>query len=106
MLILYDRLRTEQDGKQLGTVWTIKLPRKNEKAFGTHPEQQLLALLEWIILACSEAGDWVFDPFAGSATTGVAAIKHQRKFIGCEQEASYLAIAKRRLEDSIPGRNE
>ena len=97
----HELMRKDQDGKLMNTVWSIKLPEKSEQAFGRHPEQKPLALLDWIILSCSQENDWVFDPFAGSATTGVAAIGHKRHFIGCESQDSYINIAKKRLEHRI-----
>jgi len=48
------------------------------------------ALLERIILSSSKEGDIVLDPFCGSATSGVVAIRHNRKFIGIDSEKKYL----------------
>ena len=93
----YEQMRDENGGKQMKTVWTIKPPQKDEKKFGKHPTQKPLQLLERITLASTDENDWVFDPFAGSATTGVAAIRHQRRFIGCELEREFIAVAKKRL---------
>ncbi|MCZ2244238.1 site-specific DNA-methyltransferase, partial [Neisseria meningitidis] len=55
-------------------------------------------LLERCILSASNIGDLIFDPFMGSGTTGVAALKHGRKFCGCELEEDFFELAKKRLE--------
>jgi site-specific DNA-methyltransferase (adenine-specific) len=78
-------------GKQMRSVWSITTPQKQEKIFGKHPTQKPLKLLDRIILAASKPDDWILDPFAGSATTGVSALKNGRKFIGIDSEESYLA---------------
>jgi len=62
-----------------------------------HPTVKELPLLETIILAFSKEGDLVFDPFIGSGTTGVAALKLKRNFIGCEINKEYFEIAKKRI---------
>lgn len=99
----YQLMRAENGGRQMKTVWSIKPPKKEEKSFGKHPTQKPLELLERIILAGSHEDDWVFDPFAGSATTGIAAIRHGRKFIGCELESTFIELSKKRLEAVING---
>jgi len=76
--------------KQMRSVWAINTSPQSEKTFGKHPTQKPLALLERIILASSNVGDVVLDPFCGSATTGVAANKHNRIFIGIDKEVEYL----------------
>ena len=93
----YERMRGENGGRQMKTVWRIKPPQRDEKKFGKHPTQKPLQLLERIILASTAENDLVFDPFAGSATTGVAAIRHQRGFIGCELEREFTSMAEQRL---------
>lgn len=85
-------------GKQMRTVWSIPTPGKNEKEFGRHPTQKPLALLERIIAACTDADALVLDPFMGSGTTGVAALRHGRGFIGIERDEQYFAVARARIE--------
>jgi DNA modification methylase len=58
-------------------------------------------LAEPCILAGSEVGDTVLDPFAGSGTTGVVALRHGRKFIGVELNPEYVNLAKRRITTSL-----
>jgi len=84
-------------GKQMKDVWKISPPDKTEKRFGKHPTQKPLQLLERIILASSTPHQIVLDPFAGSGTTGVAAVKYRRFFIGIEKEKEYIDIASQRI---------
>lgn len=76
--------------KQMRSVWSINTSPKNEKIHGKHPTQKPLALLERIVLASSNEGDLILDPFCGSATTGVAALQSKRRFIGIDLEVEYL----------------
>ena len=62
-----------------------------------HPTQKPLDLMVKIIEDNSQEGDVVFDPFMGSGTTGVACVQANRSFIGCEIDAKYFKIAKRRI---------
>ena len=93
----YEVMREQNQGKQMKCVWTIKPPATSEKAFGKHPTQKPLALLERLILAASNEGDLIFDPFMGSATTGVAALKHKRKFCGADVDEQFFELSKKRL---------
>ena len=63
-----------------------------------HPTQKPEKLIAKLILASSDEGDVVFDPFLGSGTTAVVAKKLNRKFIGIEKEKEYVALALTRLE--------
>lgn len=84
------------------SIWSINTPSKSEKKYGKHPTQKPLELLNRIILATSREGDMVLDPFCGSGTTGVAALKHHRRFIGIDNEVSYLhEYAIPRLQDIL-----
>lgn len=94
----YDFMKSQNNGKQMKCVWQFTPPNKAEKVFGKHPTQKPLALLERCILAASNVGDLIFDPFMGSGTTGVAALKHGRYFCGCEIETEYFELAKKRLQ--------
>jgi len=73
-------------------------PRASEKKEGRHPTQKPLELLDRILLASTEAGDLVLDPFAGSGTTGVAAARLGRRFVGIELEPEYADLAVRRFK--------
>ncbi|MCG8625620.1 MAG: site-specific DNA-methyltransferase [Proteobacteria bacterium] len=94
----------KQKNKQMRSVWSISTPSPWEKKYGKHPTQKPFALLERIILATSKKGDLVLDPFCGSATTGVAALRHGRKFVGIDNEREYLTkFAIPRLKDEMKG---
>ena len=80
-------------------IWVINTPKLQEKKYGKHPTQKPLELLRRIILASTNKGDIVLDPFTGSSTTGLAAIMNDRKFIGIDTEKNYLELSKKRLKD-------
>lgn len=63
-----------------------------------HPAQKPVKLLEHILKIASNEGDVIFDPFMGVGSTGVAALKNNRKFIGCEIEKEYFDAALRRID--------
>jgi adenine-specific DNA-methyltransferase len=67
------------------------------KEYEQHPSQKPEALLERVVLASSNPGDLVLDPFSGTFTTGAVAARHGRRFVGVEQEAEYVAVGLRRL---------
>jgi site-specific DNA-methyltransferase (adenine-specific) len=85
----------EPGGEQV--VWAVPTPGPREKVHGRHPTQKPLALLERVLAASAKPGDLVLDPFAGSGTTGVAALRAGCRFLGVERDASYLDLAARRL---------
>ena len=94
----YERMKALNGGRQMKSVWTIGAPGKAEKPFGRHPTQKPVALLDRILLASTREHDVVFDPFAGSGTTGVSAIGLRRRFVGCELEREFVDLAVNRLE--------
>jgi site-specific DNA-methyltransferase (adenine-specific) len=65
-----------------------------------HQTQKPVALMERLVRLFSNKGELVLDPFAGSGTTGVAAIRNGRRFLGWEVNSSYFEIARRRLENA------
>lgn len=86
---------------QMRSVWSIYPPKKEEKRFGKHPTQKPIDLLVRIILASTDKGDVVLDPFTGSSTTGLAATLNNRKFIGIDMEKKYLDLSIKRYRDLI-----
>jgi len=89
--------------KQMRDLWIIPVCQgkervKDETGRSAHPTQKPENLLERIILASSNKGDVILDPFLGSGTTAVVAKKLGRNWIGIETEDKYIKIAKRRLE--------
>lgn len=65
-----------------------------------HPNEKPLRLMEQIVATHSQPGDVVLDPFMGSGTTGVAAIKLGRRFIGIELDPAHFETACRRFEEA------
>lgn len=95
----YSLMKELNEGKQMKDVWLMNLPSKAEKVFGKHPTQKPVDLLERIILASTNEGDLILDPFNGSGTTGVAALNLKRKYIGIDNNKEYLEITKKRLKE-------
>lgn len=93
----YELMKLMNGGKQMKDVWTGSLTPQKEKAEGKHPTQKPEYLLERIVLASTEEGAVLLDPFVGSGTTAVAGVRLGRKCIGIDSEAEYLDIAARRL---------
>lgn len=80
-------------------IWAITTPAREEKKHGKHPTQKPIALLERIILASSTVRDTILDSFTGSSTTGIAAIRHGRRFIGIDTDEHFLELSVKRLEE-------
>ena len=93
----YKLMKETNRGKQMKSVWEIRPPEPWEKKFGKHPTQKPVALLERILLASSNEGDLVLDPFAGSATTLLAAFHLRRNAIACEFSLDFVHLAVKRL---------
>lgn len=79
------------------TVWQVTTQPYPEAHFATYPE----ALVLPCVLAGSPAGGTVLDPFAGSGTTGVVALKQGRQFVGIELNPEYAKLAERRIRESV-----
>lgn len=84
-------------------VWNIPNVKGNHAEKTIHPCQFPVGLAERLILSLCPAGGLVLDPFAGVATTGIAAILHNRRFIGSEKRQSYVQIGTRRIKDALSG---
>ncbi len=95
----YEVMKRLNGDKQMTDVWRIPAVGKWEKTCGKHPTQKPLRLLYRIILACTNEGDTILDPFAGSCTTGIAANLLGRNFIGIDQEQEYLDLGIRRRQE-------
>lgn len=93
--------KLKNPGKQMRSVWSISTPKPSEKRFGKHPTQKPLNLLRRVVMASSNEGDIVLDPFTGSSTTGIASYLLGRCFIGIDNEKEYLEISQKRIEDLI-----
>jgi DNA modification methylase len=80
--------------------WNINQVKNVSKADNHHPCPIPLELAEKIIKSTTKEGDTVFDPFMGSGTIGIACKKLNRHFIGCDIDASYCELAKKRINDA------
>ena len=99
----YQNLKELNEGKQMRSDWYIpicsgkeRLRKDNNQR--SHPTQKPEALLYRILLASTNKGDLVLDPFSGSGTTAVVAKKLQRNFIGIEKDKEYVKLSKERLK--------
>ena len=95
----YDLMKDLNNGKQMTDVWQMPAIGRWEKTCGKHPTQKPLRLLVRIILASTNQGDWILDPFSGSSTTGIAANLCGRRFAGLEQEEEFCKLSKARREE-------
>lgn len=95
----YNLMKKINQNKQMTDVWSLPAIAKWEKSCGKHPTQKPLSLLSRIILASTQKGEWILDPFCGSSTTGIAANLLNRRYLGVEKEENFLEISKnRRIE--------
>jgi site-specific DNA-methyltransferase (adenine-specific) len=81
-------------------LWNGMLKASERGEIRVHPTQKPIAVMEWCLQQVTRAGETILDPFMGSGTTGVAAIKLGRKFIGIEIDPGYFDIACRRIEQA------
>ena len=95
----YDLMKHINGDKQMPDVWRLPAIAPWEKSCTKHPTQKPLGLLSRIILASTEPGAWILDPFSGSSTTGIAANLLNRRFLGIEREEEFAAISKARREE-------
>ena len=75
--------------------WNGMIRQGNEQRY--HPTQKPLEVMKWVIELCPKS-DTILNPFMGSGTTGVACMQLGRKFIGCELDPAYFAIAEKRIK--------
>lgn len=95
----YSLMKEINNNKQMKDVWTTSLTKPSEKKNGRHPTQKPLEILERIILASTNENDLILDPFCGSSTTGIAAAKLKRNYIGIDNEKEYLDLSIRRYKE-------
>ena len=93
----YRLMKEQAGGRQMKSVWEILPPDREEKRFGKHPTQKPVALLERILLASTDPGDLVLDPFMGSGTTLLTAFRLHRRSLGCELSLEFLNLSIRRI---------
>ncbi len=95
----YELMKHINGDKQMTDVWRLPAIAPWEKKCGKHPTQKPLGVLSRIIMASTQPGAWILDPFAGSSTTGIAANLLDRRFLGIEREEKYAAMSKDRREE-------
>ena len=95
----YDLMKQINGDKQMTDVWHLPAIARWEKSCGKHPTQKPLALLSRILMASTQPGEWVLDPFCGSSTTGIAANLLDRRYLGIEQDEKYIEISKNRRDE-------
>src|SRR6266403_1005998 len=93
----YKLMKERNGNKQMKSVWEIRPPESWEKKFGKHPTQKPVALLERILLASTNEGDLVLDPFLGGGTTLLTAFRLRRHALGCELSLDYINLSIRRI---------
>ncbi|MGF1483101.1 MAG: DNA-methyltransferase [Opitutales bacterium] len=94
----YAEMKAANEDRQMKDVWRLTAPGRAEKAFGKHPTQKPLALVERCLEASTRPGDLVLDPFSGSGTTLIAAQKLGRFAIGIEGDSQHVELATRRIQ--------
>jgi DNA modification methylase len=103
-LTKYHDRRANPVGKRWDDVWVIpRLVGNARERIPGVPTQLPLALLRPVIGCATDPGDLVLDPFAGSATSGVAALEAGRRFLGIEKQGRFAALAVNRLRRILPG---
>lgn len=90
-------------GKNPGDVWCFPNVKANHPEKAEHPCQFPVELAERLVLALSNEGDLVIDPFAGVGSALVAAVLHKRRAAGCDIDAGYVTIARSRIKRAAEG---
>lgn len=83
--------------------WEIPNVKSNHPEKTIHPCQYPVELVERLVLALSNEGDWVFDPYAGVGSALIAAIKRNRRAMGSEQDEQYIDVTKERIDAYFNG---
>ncbi|MFM2082196.1 MAG: hypothetical protein RL380_887 [Verrucomicrobiota bacterium] len=97
----YDLMRQTNGGKQMKTVWTMTAPGGEEKSFGKHPTQKPVALVERCLLASTNKGDMILDPFSGGGTSIIAATRNGRGAVGVELDDAHIKLSVRRVQAEL-----
>jgi adenine-specific DNA-methyltransferase len=90
-------------GKNPGDVWVIPNVKSNHVEKTNHPCQFPVELIERLVLPLTKKDDWVFDPFLGTGTSIIAAIRHGRRGAGAETVSKYMTLARGRITQAIEG---
>ena len=101
----YEAMKALNDELQMRSDWLLPIcsggERVKEGGAKAHPTQKPEALLYRILLACTNKGDVVLDPFFGTGTTGAVARRLGRQWIGIEREKRYVRVARERIESTL-----
>lgn len=81
------------------SMWNVPNVKANHPEKTIHPCQFPIEVVERCVLALTKENDWVLDPFSGVASAILAAIKHNRKGLGCERDEQYVEVSKQRIAD-------
>lgn len=90
-------------GKNPGDLWIVPNVKSNHVEKTEHPCQFPVELIERLVLSLSSSDDWVFDPFLGSGTTVIAALRHGRRGAGAELVSKYVRVARDRISSAMKG---
>ena len=105
-LFNYRAMKAMNDELQMRSDWVIPIcagpERIKDGGHKAHPTQKPEALLYRVLLACTNKGDVVLDPFFGTGTTGAVAKRLGRHWIGIEREGRYVEVARARIADALP----
>jgi modification methylase len=102
----YRAMKALNDELQMRSDWLLPIcsggERVKDGGIKAHPTQKPESLLYRVMLACTNVGDIVLDPFFGTGTTGAVARRLGRRWIGIERETRYVRVARERIESTLP----
>ncbi len=103
----YRTMKALNDDLQMRSDWNLPICSggerlKDDDGHKAHPTQKPEALLYRVLLASTQPGDIVLDPFFGTGTTGAVARRLKRRWIGIERESKYVAVARERIASTLP----
>jgi adenine-specific DNA-methyltransferase len=90
-------------GKNPGDLWVIPNVKNNHVEKTVHPCQFPVELIERLVLSMTNEDDWVYDPFLGTGTSIIAAVRHGRLGAGSEIHSKYIEIARERINLELAG---
>ena len=90
-------------GKNPGDLWVVPNVKSNHVEKTDHPCQFPVELIERLVLSMTNEGDWVLDPFLGTGTSIIAAIRRNRRGAGAEIVPKYMELAKDRIQQELAG---
>lgn len=104
IVISHPKGRKRWNGGGTWATWTHPIAlQRGDGTVRVHTTQKPESLMLELVSLFTDPGELILDPFCGSGTTGVAAIRHGRRFIGIERDETYAAVARERLEAETRG---